>query len=105
LVPSPWNNLLVDAYAVQHSGTPSPQAIQSVAIHLLTLYGVFERAVSAGDALWIRQRVLRHKAVQHSQLQWLTPPSFEVSLTVADIAQMPTPAARTAQLRLYVEQV
>ncbi|MBX2997141.1 MAG: hypothetical protein KF893_01430 [Caldilineaceae bacterium] len=105
LIPSPWNNLLVDAYAAQHPGTPSAQAIQSVAIHLITLYGVFERGVSAGDTLWIRQRALRHKAAQHNQFHWLTPPLLEGSLTVAEIVQLPTPAARTAQVRAYVEQV
>lgn len=29
----------VDAFAVQHPGTPNPQAIQSVAVHLLNMYG------------------------------------------------------------------
>jgi hypothetical protein len=105
LVPSPWNNLLTDAYAAQHPGTPSPQAIQSVAIHLLTLYGVFVRGIAPGNAMWIRQRALRDKAAQHKHFHWLTPPRFEGSLTVADIVQLPTPAARTAQVQVYVAQV
>src|SRR5512145_2280867 len=36
------HQLTVDAYAAQHPGTPSPQSIQSVTIHLVGLYIVFE---------------------------------------------------------------
>lgn len=35
--------LLVDGYAAQHHGVPSPQAIQSVAVDLLALYGIMAR--------------------------------------------------------------
>ncbi len=108
LADAPLNALLVDAYAAQHPGTPSDQAIQSVAVHLLTLYGVLIRGVAPNNALWIRQRALRHKkGARHSRLQfqWLTPPAFDNSLTVADIAQAPTPIARTECVRAYIEQV
>lgn len=67
LVPSTFNGLLTDAYMVQHPGVPSPQAIQSVAVHLLALYGVLERGVdpgrgvvdstaSSGCATWTKTR-------------------------------------------------
>jgi Family of unknown function (DUF5946) len=106
LAPAPLNILLGDAYAAQHPGAPSSQAIQSVAVHLLTLYGVLERAVAPGNALWIRQRALREKkGTRHGRFQWLIPPSFEGSLTVADIVRAPTAAARAAQAQAYVEQV
>ena len=39
----PVHGLTVDAYAAQHPGTPSRQAIQSVAVHLIALYLVLER--------------------------------------------------------------
>ncbi len=42
LAPAEFNNLIVDAYAVQHPGTPSDQTINSVAIHLMVLYGVLD---------------------------------------------------------------
>jgi hypothetical protein len=63
--------LLVDAYAAQHHGVPSPQAIQSVAIHLVTLHGVIALGVGVEQALWIRQRGLRRRGV----FEWLTPPA------------------------------
>lgn len=66
LAPAPLNALLLDAYAVQHAGTPSPQAIQSVAVHALTLFGVLERGVAPDQALWLRQRILRPKSVSEN---------------------------------------
>lgn len=51
--------LLLDAYAAQHHGVPSPQAIQSVAVHLLVLHGVLARAALPEAALWIRRQAMR----------------------------------------------
>jgi hypothetical protein len=62
--------LLLDAYAAQHHGVPSPQAIQSVAVHLLVLHGVFARAMEPEGALWIRRQAVRRKGVY----AWLPPP-------------------------------
>lgn len=70
--------LLVDAYAVQHHGVPSPQATQSVAIHLLALHRVLERAFPSGRALWIRRRALRERGV----FRWLEPPPPGRALTI-----------------------
>jgi hypothetical protein len=67
------NVLIGDAYAVQHSGTPSAQAIQSVAVHLLTLYGVFRRGVAPDKALWIRQRRLQSLGSSLYFHLWLNP--------------------------------
>src|SRR5450759_4052888 len=52
--------MCVDAYAVQHPGTPSPQAIQSVAVHLLNMheYLVLGRPVTP-------PRLARHKGAFH----------------------------------------
>jgi hypothetical protein len=106
IAPGPFNALLVDAYTTQHPGVPSNQAIQSVAVHLLTLYGIFERGVPIERAIWLRTRGLRdgshHK---HERFTWLTPPSFADSLKIADIVAASTPQARTARLSDYVHDV
>jgi hypothetical protein len=69
--------MLIDAYAVQHPGQPSPQAIQSVVVHLLTLYGVFVAGVAIDKTAWIRQRALRKRREdKRDRMGWLSPPSF-----------------------------
>lgn len=106
LAPGVYNSLLTDAYMAQHPGVPSPQAIQSVAVHLLALYGVLERGMDPGRALWIRlQAVDERHGPKHGRFSWLTPPSFAGSLTVLDIVQPPTPGERTAVLQQYVTSI
>ncbi len=106
LAPAPMNALIGDAYAAQHPGTPSAQAIQSVAVHLLTLYAMLKRGVSPEKAVWVRQRALRERGgSRRKRFQWLTPPLLSGSLTVADIVSLPTPQARTEWAKQYVESV
>ncbi len=75
------HQLFVDAYAAQHPGTPSPQSIQSVAVHLLALYAVFEKGHAPENATTIRNRALRRKGV----FRWLEPPSFAKALTILHV--------------------
>ena len=55
LAPGHLIPLITDAYAVQHPGVPSPQAIQSVAVHLLAmthdldLVGYADRVIELSD--------------------------------------------------------
>jgi hypothetical protein len=70
--------LFVDAYAVQHHGDRSAQAIQSVAIHLMTLHGVLARGVDVGNAQWIRLRTGRDRNL----FEKLEPPPLGSALTI-----------------------
>ena len=70
--------LLPDAYATQHHGVPSRVAIQSVSIHILTLYGVLRAGVDPSRADWPRRRGLRDA----SHYTWLTPPPLGAGLSV-----------------------
>ena len=65
------HRLTVDAYSVQHPGTPSRRAIQSVAVHLVSLYLVLERGFSSEKATAGIRRALEHR----KQFVWLDPPS------------------------------
>jgi len=106
LAPGPLNALLVDAYAAQHPGTPSDQSIQSVAVHLLALYGVLVREEPPDRALWIRQRAVRSGSPpKHERFVWLDPPSFTDCLTAADIARTPSAIERTALVGEYVRSI
>lgn len=104
LAPAPHLALLPDAYAAQHPGVPSPQAIQSVAVHLITLHGVFVRGVTMSQAVWLRQAALVGRD-KHARFTWLTPPDLTRGLTVADIVAGATPESRTDLARQYITDV
>ena len=57
-----WNNhrLTVDAYAVQHPGKECPQSIQSIAVHLISLYLVLEKDVSQNKVTKILSSLTEH---------------------------------------------
>ncbi|MCA9874798.1 MAG: hypothetical protein KC441_14105 [Anaerolineales bacterium] len=105
LAPGPLNGLLVDAYAAQHPGVPSNQSIQSVAVHVLVLYGILDKELSPELALTIRLKAVSDRAPKHGRYRWLTPPDFTGSITVADVAAQPTPAARTTLVNRYIHEV
>jgi hypothetical protein len=106
LAPAPMNGLLVDAYAAQHPGVPSPQSIQSVAVHLLTLHGVFAQGLGVERALWLRLETLQERTgSRRGRYSWLEPSDFTGSPTVAEIVREPTPEARSAAVARYVEGV
>lgn len=92
-------SLVMDAYAAQHHGVPSPQAIQSVAVHLLVLHGVLSRRQSPSRALWIRQRALRQRGVFH----WLTPPADTRAISFRHI--FPSGSAPACTAADYVASV
>lgn len=70
-----FDNVWGDAYGVQHHGDASPQAIQSVAIHLLTLHGAVTRGA---DGNWVKRRALRTRGV----FRKLEPPPLGCALTI-----------------------
>lgn len=103
LAPGRYNSLLVDAYAAQHYGVPSPQAIQSVAVHLLALHGVLEGKADPADVLDIRIRALHGN--KKDRFTWLTPPDMTQALTIAQIVQAPTAEERTQLVEQYAKSV
>ena len=85
------HRLSVDTYAVQHPGSVSPQAIQSVAVHLSRLCIILEDGFSiehANDVMLAIHKVER-------QFRWLEPPRARGEVTVAEVL-----AARTADEHL-----
>lgn len=76
------HRISVDAYAVQHPGTPNPQAIQSVTGHLVNLCLMFEYKVS--DPAW-RRGMIKSITRYSDQFVWLEPPEQNGIITVADL--------------------
>src|SRR5262249_17810551 len=71
LIESLWG----DAYGVQHHGGTSPQAVQSVAVHLLNLHGIISGKTTRPG--WAIERALRVRGV----FQNLSPPALGSALT------------------------
>ncbi|HSH46652.1 MAG TPA: DUF5946 family protein [Longimicrobiales bacterium] len=78
----PVHRLTQDTYAVQHSGDPSPQAVQSVGLHLVALHLALERGVEPGRV----GRELGRVVSNVSELHQLEPPPAESWLTIVDVA-------------------
>lgn len=88
--------MCVDAYAAQHPGSPNPQAIQSVALHLVNMYGYLVRGLPPAPP-----RVVGEKG----GFSWLTPPSFASARTVLDVPANGSHAEITAAAHQWVEAV
>jgi hypothetical protein len=106
VAPSPLREMLVDAYAAQHPGVPSDQSIQSVAVHLVALYGVLVQSQPVSHAIALRTRPLREQtSPKRGRFRWLTPPDLTQSVNVAQIAAAPTPQERGALVDHCVRSV
>jgi hypothetical protein len=88
------HRLTVDAYAVQHPGRPLPQSIQSVGVHLISLYVVLEEQLSHRAATQLMQR-----SADRMHFVWLEPPPDrgERNVTTAVAARSPDEHVRAVQ--------
>jgi hypothetical protein len=102
--PERWavHPLTVDAYAVQHPGTPSRRAIQSVGVHLITLCLVLERDLPLEKASRIRAAAADRLA---SGMTWLEPPEPSAASTIADVAAAADAAGHRAAVRSWAQEV
>jgi hypothetical protein len=75
------HRLTVDAYAAQHPGQPSPQSIQSVAVHLMSLCSVLGDGSDAGWA----SKVIREGVRTKCRFSWLPPPLSMGPLIIVDV--------------------
>ena len=77
----PVHRLSVDAYAVQHPGGESRQAIQSVGVHLARLCLFLEGHLAPAEANDAMLRIARRKSDMHR----LARPAWLGTVTVADV--------------------
>ena len=90
----------VDAYAAQHPGVESPQTVNSVAIHLISLYLIFERGHDPDRAVKARQF-----HVKRGTFHWLTPPPDLGAMTVLDVAVAPDADAHCSRVADWAAEV
>lgn len=73
-----FGSLTINAYAAQHPGVPLGQAIQSVNIHLIGLYCVFEKNMSPEQAVISMQKMMKNTG----KFTWLTPPDLSDTIKI-----------------------
>ena len=96
--PARWatHRYAVDAYAVQHPGVDTPQARNSVGVHLSRLCLLFER----GWPLERANDAMLAITAKKFAYPWLTPPTRLAGATVADVLEAPDAEAhRSAVIR------
>lgn len=77
------HQLTVDAYAVQHPGTPSRQSIQSVGVHLVSLFYQLERGFDSSQIIKIRKRL----STRSEGFVWLEPPGSPGAVTILNVVK------------------
>lgn len=92
------HRLTVDAYAVQHPGQPTPQAIRSVNIHLASLCAVLERGVAPPDAT----RLIGALA-ERRDFEWLQPPTSLCGLDVTHVLRAMSTREHLDAVRAWAE--
>lgn len=95
------HRLTVDAFAVQHPGRPSPQSIQSVAVHLISLCLQLEHDATPPEATKAIQEGSRTK----TRYVWLPPPEFPGAVTVADVNAATSASAHETLVRQWAGAV
>ena len=73
--------LTVDAYALQHPGQESPKTINSLNLHLASLYAYYRKQVELHELSNLKSRLASCK----NQFRWLQPPKDLGAITVNDI--------------------
>ncbi len=91
------HKLTVDAYAVQHPGQPSPQSIQSVAVHLIRLCLLLERGLDMERA----NAAMLSATSQKTKYHWLPPPGSRGEITAADVHRTASAAEHIARVRAW----
>jgi hypothetical protein len=95
------HRLTVDCYAVQHPGEPTPQSIQSVAVHLIGLLWSIERGKPGVEATHALQRAAAHK----KEFVWLDPPAVRGEVTVKDLLAAEDPEAHQECVLRWAESM
>jgi hypothetical protein len=93
--------LMVDTYAAQHPGSPSRQSIQSIAIHLISLYLMLEHGFDSNQATEAINRALRHR----ERFVWLEPPASMGAITIFDVQKAKSLREHERRVKKWAESV
>ena len=98
---APVHRLGVDAYAAQHPGAPSQQAIASVGVHLIRLHLLLERGLLPEKA----NSAMKWASSRKRDFVWLDPPSSLGELTVLYVRGAQSPEEHAARVREWAKSV
>lgn len=96
-----WHRLTVDAYAVQHPGTESRRARQSVAIHLIALHWVIDQGL---EPRFVTRRMAAAVSIS-SEFVWLVPPSFAGTANIVEVAAAISPREHEKAVHRWARSV
>lgn len=95
------HRLTVDAYACQHPGAPSVQSIQSIAVHLISLYLIIEKGVESRTATDAIRKALGKKL----EFSWLEPPENRGEMTILDVFKQKDPESINSAVKQWAQSV
>ncbi len=99
--PQLTHRLTVDTYAIQHPGEPNRQSIQSVNVHLISLYLILVKGYDGETATKKMGEILS----KEPRFQWLEPPSPIGNITVADVLTATNQEEHEKKVREWAENV
>ena len=90
------HRLTVDTYAVQHPGHPNRRSIQSVNIHLISLYYIIVKNIDEKYVTKLLNKILSKKPI----FKWLDPPEPNGLKTIIDVLK----AKNIEEHKIYVKE-
>jgi hypothetical protein len=99
--PELTHRLTVDTYAIQHPGQPSRQSIQSVNVHLVSLYFIFVKNLSGKEAT----EKIGELLAREPKFEWLEPPVPNGTKTVIDVLAATNRKEHEKKVREWAEDV
>jgi Family of unknown function (DUF5946) len=99
--PELTHRLTVDTYAIQHPGVPSRKSIQSVNIHLISLFYIFIKNNTGKQATKKMSEIL----AKEPTLEWLEPPIPNGQKTVIDVLKAKDKLEHEKFVREWAENV
>ncbi|GAB4186579.1 MAG: hypothetical protein OHK0057_12200 [Thermoflexibacter sp.] len=95
------HRLTVDTYAIQHPGEPIRQAIQSVNVHLISLYLILVKGYDGETATKKMGEILS----KDPRFEWLEPPSPIGHITIADVLTATNQEEHEKKVREWADNV
>ncbi len=93
------HDLTVDAYSIQHPGQPNPQTINSLNIHLASLYAFFELGLRSSELSEFKQKLAKQKP----RFRWMETPLKVGQYNINDVWGTDTPEAHQEMVKRWAE--